>query len=321
MSHIKQVAPIAPADVRYIKLGQKNAWARASLDHGEVHFGYKTVPHDLCRAGDWDEVARRFTTVGGKGEGKAKDCTREIRDFYEMGPDCLWITFADDHLWWAFAEPGVTWLGEERDGRGARFRTTIGAWRNTDINGSPLRMHELSSRLTQVAAYRQTICRVAAADYLVRRINGVEEPILIQAREARDAVRAAASEMIEKLHWADFETMVDLIFARSGWRRVSRVGGTQKDIDLIIEQPTTGERAAVQVKSKADQALVDRCVEAMGRGGAYDRVFFVCHSARSDLTVPDADRSEAKAHLWSGTALADAALAAGLYDWLMERVT
>lgn len=320
MSHNEQLTSIAPAQVRYIKLGQKNAWARASLDRGEIHFGYKTVPHDVCLTGDWEHLTRNFKAVDGKREGKAKDCTRELRDFYEMGADCLWITFADDHLWWAFAKPGVTWLGEERDGRGARFRTTIGTWRNTDINGNPLRIQELSSRLTQVAAYRQTICRVAASDYLIRRINGIEEPVLIQARKAREAMRTAASEMIEKLHWADFETMVDLIFARSGWRRVSRLGGTQKDVDLILDLPTTGERAAVQVKSKADQALVDRCVETMSRGGAYDRVFFVCHSARSELALADTDPSDTKAHLWTGSALADAALGAGLFDWLMERV-
>ena len=45
--------------------------------------------------------------------------------------------------------------------------------------------------------------------------------------------------------------MVDLIFARNGWQRVTDVGGSQKDIDLILMQPTTGEKAFVQVESRA----------------------------------------------------------------------
>ena len=31
--------------------------------------------------------------------------------------------------------------------------------------------------------------------------------------------------MIAELHWADFEIMVDLIFARGGWQRTSVLGG------------------------------------------------------------------------------------------------
>ena len=38
--------------------------------------------------------------------------TREILDFYRLGPEALWFTFFDGHLWWAHAEPEVVWLGE-----------------------------------------------------------------------------------------------------------------------------------------------------------------------------------------------------------------
>jgi hypothetical protein len=50
--------------------------------------------------------------------------------------------------------------------------------------------------------------------------------------------------------------LVDLLFCRSRWVRTSPLGGTQKDVDLILEQPTTGELAMVQVKSNADQRVV-----------------------------------------------------------------
>lgn len=67
-------------------------------------------------------------------------------------------------------------------------------------------------------------------DEVVARIRGVgnlEEghaiafqetmPILATATSARASMLSSASEMIAALHWADFEIMVDLIFARGGW--------------------------------------------------------------------------------------------------------
>ena len=76
-----------------------------------------------------------------------------------------------------------------------------------------------------------------------------------------------AAKLIAGLHWAEFETLVDLIFARSGWQRVSRVGGTLADVDLILEQPVTGETAFVQVKSKAGQSVLDDYIGRFRRSG------------------------------------------------------
>ena len=67
---------------------------------------------------------------------------------------------------------------------------------------------------------------------------------------------AAAEQLIAGLHWADFETLVDVILARGGWHRVSALGGTMKDADLIVEQSVTQETALVQVKSAASQSLL-----------------------------------------------------------------
>ena len=89
----------------------------------------------------------------------------------------------------------------------------------------------------------------------------------------------AAAEMIAGLHWADFETMVDLMFAR---RAGSAYRGSAKprDIDLLLREQATGETAFVQVKSKASQAVLDDYLERFA-GAGYDRMFFVCHSPRA----------------------------------------
>jgi hypothetical protein len=199
----------------------------------------------------------------------------------------------------------------------ARTRKTIGGWRNTNIAGEPLRTDDLSSRLTQVMGYQRTICQVHAADYALRQINGVIDPAVSRARETKKAMTTQAAEMIAGLHWADFETLVDLIFARSGWQRVSRVGENQKDVDLIIEQPATGDTAFVQVKSKARQAVLDDYIDRFRSSGIFDRMFFVCHTPEGQLSADDA----ASVHIWTGERLADAAVKAGLFDWLIEQST
>ena len=308
------MGPIDPTEIRYIKLGPGGNWARTCFERGEIRFGYRTVPHEPCQTGNW-EVVVRLLTEEGRTPAKARDALREIRDFYTHRPNCLWVTIADGHLWWAFAEPRVTWLSPTEDGQAARSRKTIDGWRKVNIEGGPLRVDTVSSRLTQVAAYRQTICSVKAAEYLLRRINGIDEPMVARAREARKAMLTTAAEMIAALHWADFETLVDLIFARSGWQRVSRVGETLTDVDLILEQPIRGEIAFVQVKSKAGQAVLDDYIGRFQRSGAYDQMFFICHTPNGTLTSDPGERL----HVWAADRLADAAVKAGLFDWLIER--
>ena len=99
------------------------------------------------------------------------------------------------------------------------------------------------------------------------------------------------------------------------WQRISRVGGSQKDVDLILEQPTTGEKAFVQVKSKAGQMVLDDYVDLFRRSGAYQRMFFVCHGPKGTLST----EGDARLHIRAGDRLADAAVRAGLFGWLMER--
>ncbi|MDZ7736893.1 MAG: hypothetical protein U5P41_12930 [Gammaproteobacteria bacterium] len=270
--------PITPTAIRYIKLGAGGCWARWAFEHGELPFGYHVVPHNPCMAGDWEAVAQCLEATG-RSAAKATDGAREIRDFYTLGDDCLWVTMAEDHVWWGFAEPEVRWLTNEA-GQVNRSRRMIAGWYSTDIKGEPLRLDALSSQLTQVAGYRGTICSIRASDYLVRRINAVEEPVVAQARKAKAALLESAMAMIAGLHWADFEVMVDLIFARTGWQRISSLGGTLKDIDLALKHPTTGETAFVQVKSRANQAVFDDYLARFKASTAYDRMFFVCHTPK-----------------------------------------
>ena len=126
---------ISAGSVRYIKLGAGGRWVDASLDRGELHFGYGKSPHELALGGNFDALKQHLFGLGKDAQGASREA-REVLDFYELGDDCLWITFARDHLWWTFANPGVTWVGGDGQLVGERLRKSIDGWRNTDANVS-----------------------------------------------------------------------------------------------------------------------------------------------------------------------------------------
>lgn len=312
--HEPAAVSFAPREVRYIKLGPGGRWARQAVQDGVIPFGYREVDHVACSNGDWETVRGQLAAMGrtpfGIGQG-----LREIRDFYELPEDTLWVTVADGHLWWAFAAADVqATTGDVFDGP-ARTRQAIGGWRRVSLTGEALTTSSLSTALTRTANYRMTICGIEREDYLLRRIRGEDDPLHAQARVLKQQMLAITTDMVRQLHWEEFETLVDLIFARNGWRRVGVLGKDQPDIDLLLEHPITGERAWVQVKSKASQGILDDYLDRFTHDGSCQRFFFVCHSPTGRLTMPE----DQHLHLWSDAGLAETVLEAGLFDWLMQR--
>jgi hypothetical protein len=307
---------IKPRHVRYIKLGKGGCWEKVALEKGELHLGHSHISHDVAVSASKASIKAEAYRSRGQ-PGSAADDAREITDFYTLGSDCLWITFSAGRLWWAFAEPEVTWIGPDSEAHGARFRTTIGPWNCKDTKGNPLKSSRLSSKLTKTASYRRSICKLHndVESYLIRRINGLVEPIVAEAEQAIDKLIQVTRRGIEALHWSDFETLADLIFARSGWNRVSPLGGNQKDIDLLLEHPSTGEVASVQVKAAANQGVFDEALNEFKANATTDRFFFVCHSPANIKCV---DNPRVK--LWVGEELARIAARLGLHEWVFEKI-
>jgi hypothetical protein len=300
---------IEPAAVRYIKLGAGGAWLAECLERDALMFTDR-VPHAVAVAGDWDRARQIYAEAG---ETQITDRIREISAFYQAGPNELWITFGQGRLWWALAAPGVI----EGEG-GVRIRRTLAPWSDRDRSGRILRTDGLSSSLTQTASYQRTICTVAAREYLLRRLNADLDPLALQADTLMAELTRTVRQIIAELHWRDFEVLVDLIVTRGGWRRIAAVGGSgQADSDLILEQPVTGERAFVQIKSKATAATFRECLGKFERYPEMDRFIFACHTASAGVSAPEGGRVQ----LWLGDQLAAKAVAAGLVDWLLARRT
>jgi hypothetical protein len=306
-------SPIHPARVRYIKLGEGGSWEKECLDNGTVRFGFGTARPErfaLCRAGQWEKLTKLFVEAG-RTKGTATRFTNETRLFFEDDGSTLWITFMTERLWWGSLEPHPPELHPDGDGV---WRIIAGGWRSTDLNGEQLTKDRLSGALTKLEAYRGTSCDVDVADYAVRRINGQKTPEVERAVAAVEEMRLSALGLMRLLGPRDFETLVDLVFSTSGWRRQGVVGKTQKTLDLDLILPSTGERAFVQVKSKTTSVELAEYVAKLDEHGPYDRMFYVYHSGEA---TTDDDRVT----IIGPEELAKLVVDAGLGDWLIRKVS
>ena len=298
---------------RYIKLGPRGAWEGLCLAEGTMRFGYREIPPEMAATHDREAIRSYFLAHGAEAA-KASDRAREVLDFYDGDEEVLWITFSRGQMWWCFAEAAVIEL--EPDGlSGARMRRAMGGWSNLTAGGGLLNMSDLNGRLTRTAAYRQTVCAVAAHDYLLARLNDETLPQVAAATTARAALIDTAVELLRLMTWQDFELIVDLVFSSTGWRRVGVVGGTQKTVDIELVLPTTGERAFVQVKSETNQREFDEYVAALD-GRPEGRMFYAYHTAKGAIAVGGAG-----VIVIGPERLAGMVLEAGLFDWLLRRLS
>nr|WP_175619255.1 hypothetical protein [Bradyrhizobium sp. 2S1]MCK7670769.1 hypothetical protein [Bradyrhizobium sp. 2S1] len=135
--------------MRYIKLGERGAWATEALRTGILPFGYRAIDHASCVRGDWDRVRNDLVAMGRRNGGIGQGL-RELKEFYELGEDTLWVTIADGHLWWTFADAGVIEGKRAEASAPARFRRTRDGWRSTSLTGTPLTLRSLGSALTSL---------------------------------------------------------------------------------------------------------------------------------------------------------------------------
>lgn len=306
--------PISPTSARFIKLGEAGKWEQSSLEHDQVlRLDYTSPMHAACMAQDWDAVTSYWLNHRKGNRAPATNDVRQIRDFYEMPPDTLWFTFYGRMLWWCYVKPGVIELPDK-----SRVRQVDGRWRKTDLVGQVLSVQNLDGRLTKVVGYRGTICGLEPEvfAYLVRKINAQKPTEVVQAEAEVALLLRSIERLIKGLWWKDFELLADLIFAKSGWQRVSVLGQTEKAIDLDLEAPVTGKKAFVQIKSQATLKVLEDSFAEFVNMAQFDEFYFVFHTGTQLLgLVP----SDPRVQLIDVSRLAQLVLNAGLTSWLINK--
>lgn len=309
----KSVTIGANTRVRYIKLGGGGSWEKECLDKGLIRFGFGSGTNErfrLCMAGKWKELTDSFVREG-KEKGTATRFTNETRLFFEDRGSILWIAFMGECLHWGFLDTKRP--DRHPDGDGV-YRQIKNGWKATDLTGEPLTKDRLSGALTKLSAYRGTSCNVDVAQYVIRRVKGDKTPEVERALTASTEMKSSILALMRLLGPRDFETLVDLVFSTSGWRRQGIVGKTQKTLDLDLMLPSTGERAFVQVKSKTTSAELVKYIGELDNLGPYDRMFYVYHSGEAHTT-------DERVIVINPERLAELAFDAGLTNWLIRKVS
>lgn len=303
---------IAPSEIRFIKLGEGGEWEQSCIQENTIRLGYHSPHHQDSLSGNWSEVRKFWLNVRKGSEGAATRDVNQIRDFYELGENDVWITFHKKKLYWCRAAREVIELYDK-----SRVRNVIGNWLATDINGQPLRIENIDGRVTKVQGFRGTICSIELQDYLVKKINGQSIDKVENAKSSLVQLRSDVEDLIKGLWWHDFELLIDLVFSKAGWQRFSVLGKTEKDIDLDVYSPATQKRAFVQIKSTTTRAELEAYINTFKEYEQFDEMYFIYHTCYSDLS--DMVLRHPNIHLWGLRRVSELVVNAGLVEWLINK--
>jgi hypothetical protein len=299
-------------EIRFIKLGDRGVWEKSCIEDNTIRLGYESPLHEESLSGNWDAVRSFWLNFRNGDQRVASSDVNQIRDFYELSESVIWVTFFNRRMYWCRAAREVIQLED-----GTRIRRATSKWSCYDLHGSPLTIENIDGRVTKVRGYRGTICKVELDSYLIRKLNGEAQPEVEAARASLGRLRTDIEELIRGLWWNDFELLVELIFSKSGWQRMSVLGKTEKDIDIDMLSPVTQERAFVQVKSSTNAAEISGYYDKFKDYTQYHEMYFVFHTFNGQPKDVPADVE--RLHVWDTSRVADLVIHAGLVDWLITK--
>ncbi|MBH1666294.1 hypothetical protein [Stenotrophomonas maltophilia] len=312
------ILPIALGTrVRYVKLGPKGCWEDEAIEKGLLLIDFDTgspETYRMCREARWSDLAKDWALS--KAKGVATRFTNETRTYFEDQGEILWVTFAHDRLYWGFVAEGVPEIYMPSNPKStSTSRKIAGGWSDRDQLGVQLSKRSLPGSITAAASFRGTSFDLSDNDAarLIQRINGAIDPQIQRVRTAQEDLRDSLGKVVQRLDPKDFETLVDMMFLAAGWRRLGRVGSTEKTKDLDLQMPVTGETAWVQIKCATSVGVFNRYLKDNEKMGQYDRMFFVYHTGeeiRSDQENVD---------VLGLRKIVDMVISGGFVDWVLER--
>jgi hypothetical protein len=222
-------------------------------------------------------------------------------------------------MWWCIVHDGaiVNPDGESSE-KGNFWLVCDRPWSNQSLKGKLLPVADLPGTVTTTAGFKGTVCIPAAWQAALRIIGDKKDPEAERAADARGEYVEAVRKIIKRLSPQDFEQLIDLILTRSGWARISTLGKTREGIDLEAQNLAADEIAFVQVKSSANQYVLNDYVERFKtRRDFYARMIFAVHSPSGKLTPP-ADLPAVQ--LWTDERVAQLVVRLGLGEWVESRL-
>ena len=310
--------PIVIRNAYYVKLGRGGKWADDSLSKGMIRIGWRNQTVDDIN--NWREAAIRETEIRSREKDGSPTAKSAVANdvsapskIVHSTPEDVWITFHGPYLWWC----RVGKDGIEQDAI-SKYRTAGGRWSNCDIEGNRLIINQLPGRLSMKQRFSGTICGFDEdqLDDLHRLLNNQPSEDFLAVSRAKATLTKQVEGGLSLLHWKDFEILVDLVFRNAGWRRGSCVGETMKSVDMELEEPITGYRYQVQVKSDATIADFTKYADEFD-GNDFEKLYFVAHNSKEKwANAPKYDNVE----LILQERLAEMVVDFGLVNWLLKKI-
>ncbi len=303
--------------VRYVKNGPGGKWWSVAKAKNQIHAGWRDVPFDALRAGDL-AVIEALVKADFEGKRYWRQDFNALSSLIDHPSRHIWITFEDSCMWWCTVRDGVTTPDVDTDTaeHGHFWLTCDRPWSNHSLDGKRnLDIANLPGGVTAAAGFRGTVCEPTEWREILRILRNEGDEGAEAATAARGAYAAAVAKLVARLGWRDFELLVDLILSRTGWARVAKLGGVTEGTDLDVENPSLNERAFVQVKSQAGQAMLDEYGVRFRARPQFDRMIFAVHKPAAALAPP----LDPSIQVWDSQRIAELVVRLGLGDWVASR--
>lgn len=313
---------VLPNSVRYVKNGDSSVqWWKTAKDYDQIHFGWSNIKDELLKNHEFEEIKRCIEEdykTRKKKQGAGQDFNA-LCTVLKNPSKHIWITFQDGEMWWCTARDGVTINPDGQSSTSGHFWLTCDhPWSNRPLSGErSFAKSDLPGPVTRTAGFRATVCTPKASEAIRRIILGQKNQDVEYAGTVRTAYEKAIGNLIRQLAPQDFEQLIDHIMTRTGWERISVLGKELADVDLEVRNYAVNEIAFVQVKSSANQQVLDNYIGRFRRQRErYSRMIFAVHSPDKPLSAP----KELPVQLWTGIDLAKLTVRLGLGEWLETKV-
>ncbi|MDA8031829.1 MAG: restriction endonuclease, partial [Alphaproteobacteria bacterium] len=226
---------------------------------------------------------------------------RTLERFYTES-DAIWITAWNMRLWWTFAKGRVSAINKGGEDE-LKKRRTVG-WRCQSLKGEYLLLHQIGGCITKTLRTQNAISAIKRDEYRGNPLRYLRYTILGEEdKSLRGGGERVAATLLARLNPGQMEKFTDLLFERNGWTRVSALGKSMPDVDLVLEknEGKAKKTAYVQVKAEADQSKFNKFREAAkffpeGKGKSKCEFHFVYHTGAINS-------DEDKIHLWNRESL------------------
>ncbi|MDA8000232.1 MAG: hypothetical protein MPK06_00280 [Alphaproteobacteria bacterium] len=268
---LRELVNSEEVDAFFIYFGSQNEFAERCINSGRMWIGYEEVTHDFMSKTLRDETTednqsaisaikeeiqkhRDLRKESGLFSARsAAPRARQLLQFY-TSMTTIWITHWNMRLWWTLtlADTPVHPYSKDMEGLPIdwRWRETTG-WRDDSLpepgsqskSGDTLYLHRLGWMITLAGGF--TIGKIKEDPEGKKSLSYLKNEIL-----GGDAEKGVET-LISRLNGGQMEWFVDKLFCEHfGWKRVSAIGSTIKDIDLVAEK--NGKLAFIQVKTNSD---------------------------------------------------------------------